>query len=496
VTVDPRAERAGSAGKHRGGAVRPPLRAAPRPAHLPLSAAQQRVWFVDRLERGSVQFNRPETWYLRGPLDRAALARAVSRIVERHEILRTRFVEIAGAPVQIVDPPRADGMSFQDLSHLDPEPQAAAVSEALTSAATAPFDLAEEPALRTLLLRVADDRHVLGRVCHHIVFDAWSQAIFNHELGALYAAFHEGLPDPLPPLSVQYADFAIWQGTGPDQRALEDGIAYWRQQLAGLPEELGLPADGERARGTMRHADACETTLDAAALTALRAVAREEASTLFMAVLAALGLLLARYTGHDDVAIAAPIATRHDEQLERVIGLFVNSLVMRIRISPGQCFRQLLADVRRTALDAYRHQDVPFERLVEALAPRRTALRAPLAQVSLDFQNTPQVEPRLAGLDVESLPARDLLVRADLETHAWESPTGLRVVWLYDRDVFERWRIGQMARHLGFVLGWVACHPQRSLDEMDLLDSEEQHRILIEWNQTAGGAGAAAAAKG
>jgi acyl carrier protein len=346
---------------------RSPLTAGKRPEKLPLSHAQQRLWFIDRLEGTSVEYNMPGALRLKGELDETALERALDVIVERHESLRTRFVEVEGEPFQVIEPDCRIKLALEDLSGGEESAQQERVREELRSEARLPFDLMRGPVLRVKLLRLGAQDHVLLRTMHHIVSDGWSEGVFNHELMVLYEAFGEGRENPLRPLSVQYADFALWQRRWLDGGALDRGLSYWKQQLAGIPARLELPADRPRPAMQTFVGEACSMTLSAVQVAGLKRLSQDHQSTLYMTLLAVFGMLLSRYSGQDDIVVGSPIANRQEEQLEALIGFFVNSLVMRVRLQGEMSFRELLSGVRQTALAAYEHQDVPFERLVEEL---------------------------------------------------------------------------------------------------------------------------------
>jgi hypothetical protein len=304
---------------------------------VPLSHAQRRLWLVDRLLGSTAEYNMPQALRLRGELDRDALQRAVQTIVDRHEILRTRFAEVNGEPVQIVEP---------ELT-IDIAGTLGDVNE--------PFDLTRAPLLRVQLLRVAEREHILFWTCHHIVSDAWSTGVFNSELETLYAAYRAGRENPLPPLPVQYADFALWQRERLDADTLRRGFDYWKQQLAGAPERLDLPTDRPRPKSQTFVGHEHSVTLDVARLGALKDFGQRNGATLYMTLLAAFAALLERYTGQDDIVVGSPIANRQETQLEQLIGFFVNSLVMRVRVEPRRSFRELLADVRELTQQAFAH---------------------------------------------------------------------------------------------------------------------------------------------
>ncbi|HYG65887.1 MAG TPA: amino acid adenylation domain-containing protein, partial [Thermoanaerobaculia bacterium] len=378
-----------------------PLSPEPRQGPLPLSFAQQRLWFIDQLEPGSPLYNMPVTLRVEGPLDPAALASCLGEIVRRHEALRTVFTTLDDSPVQTVRPAALFVLPVVDLSGLpEGEREARALALAAEEAAL-PFDLTRGPLLRGVLLRLAGDDHIAALTMHHIASDGWSMGILVRETSALYAAFSEGRPSPLPELPLQYADFSAWQRSWLHGAILESEITFWRRQLAGLPPRLELPTDRPRPamqsfRGALR-----PVRLPADLTRQVQVVSRREGATLFMGLLAALQSLLARYSGQQDLAVGSPVAGRNRLEIEGLIGFFVNTLVLRGDLTGEPSFHTLLGRVRETALAAHMHQDVPFEKLVEELAPERSLAQTPLFQVLFVLQNVP----------VQSLEARDLRLR-------------------------------------------------------------------------------------
>ena len=406
---------------------RPALKAGERPEKLPLSYAQQRLWFIDQLEGGSAEYNIVQALRLKGELDQGALQRAIETIVKRHESLRTRFEEMEGEPVQVIEEEWAIDLRVEDVRGREGEEQQERVREVLRSEAGKAFDLRRGPVLRVKLLRLGEREHVLVRTMHHIVSDGWSEGIFNHELVVLYEAYGEGRENPLPELEVQYGDFAVWQRRWLEEGGeLERGMRYWKEQLAGIPERLELPTDRVRGEEQTFRAEACQMVLTREQVEGLKRVSQEHQATLYMTMLGVFGMLLWRYSGQEDIVVGSPIANRQDEQLEKLIGFFVNTLVMRMRVRGEESFGELLGEVRRMALRAYQHQDVPFERLVEELSPERKLNTTPVFQVMFDLQNAPMDERPMKGLEVKGLRKGELQVRYDLELHAREQ--GGRIV--------------------------------------------------------------------
>src|SRR5579871_5492985 len=463
--------------------LRPQLSVQVRPRRIPLSYAQERLWFLDRLRTGkSTEYNMPVALRLSGRLDHGALQRAIDTIVERHESLRTRFEEMDGGPVQIVEPLRRTEVSLEDMSGLDDFRRKEHVEEALAREWDRPFDLERGPLLRARLLKLADEEHVLLRTMHHIVSDGWSEGVFNRELMELYEAYCEGRENPLAPLAVQYADFALWQRDWLAQGGLDEGLKYWKLQLQASPERLELPADRPRPAEQTFSAEVYPLEIPERVAAELAKLGQERQTTLYMTLLAASAVLLSRYSGQNDILVGSPIANRQDERLEGMIGFFVNTLVMRMNAQGRRTFGQLLAEVRQTTLDAYRHQDVPFERLVEELSPERNLGSTPLFQVVFALLNTPWQKGLLKGLEVERVGEKPLRVRFDLEMHAWESGQKVVFYWVYNSDLFDRWRIERMSRHYLRILETAIVNVDCMIGEIDLLAPQERLQILTEWN--------------
>ena len=460
-----------------------PLAAQERPERIPLSYAQQRLWFLDQLGGSSAEYNMPEAMRLRGKLDLAALERAINTVVARHESLRTRFASVDGQPLQIIESSLRLALPLQDLSALDEAARAQVVAAATRQEWRQAFDLPHGPLLRVQLFKLGEDDHLLLWTSHHIVSDGWSVGVLGAELTTLYAAFAEGRDNPLPPLRLQYADFSLWQRAWMEAGGLAAGLAYWKEQLRGIPERLKLPTDRPRPPLQTFVAEAVHATLPAARLQPLARLTQEAGATLYMTLLAALALLLQRYSGQDDIVVGSPIANREEKDLEPLIGFFVNTLVMRVRVAEGASFRQLLGEVRRTTLDAYQQQSVPFERLVAELSPERDLGSTPLFQVALALQNAPAAAARLKDLEISRVDSGELRVRFDLELHAVESEGGIEFVWVYNRDLFDRWRIEQMARHLLTLLDAVAARPELPLHRLEMLAADERQQLLEGMNQ-------------
>jgi amino acid adenylation domain-containing protein len=438
-------------------------RPAPRAAHMPLSFAQQRLWFLDLLHPRSAAYNIVSALRLDGELDAGALRRALDEIVRRHEILRTTFTDEG----QVIAP---TGTMALELAGWD--------ESRVLAEATKPFDLPLGPVLRGLLLRVAPREHVLVLVMHHIVTDGWSLGVMARELRDLYDAFVRDLPSPLPPLALQYADFAQWQRKRLDGGALEPQRAYWLRQLAGLTASDVLPADHPRPIEPRGRGAAYRFQLAPAGV---RALAQQHDATLFMTLLAAFAAVLYRCGGVADLPIGVPVANRTRAELERLIGFFVNTLVLRVDLSGDPTFLELLERVKETALDAYAHQEVPFETLVEALHPERDRARHPLFQTMFVLQNTPAEALRLTGLTICPEALDTGISKFDLTLLVEESPDVLDAVIEYDTDLFDAATIARLAERLRALCEDVAARPEARLSALAVVPDEEL-RLIERWS--------------
>ncbi|HST59694.1 MAG TPA: condensation domain-containing protein, partial [Longimicrobium sp.] len=445
---------------------------------LPLSFAQERLWFLDQLESRSAFYNLPAALRLGGPLDAAALERALGEIVRRHEALRTSFPEVNGAPVQAILPFAGFSLRVEDLSALDGTAREADVRRRAREDGERPFDLARGPLFRASLLRLADDDHVLSMCMHHIVSDGWSMNVLAGELSALYGAYTAGAESPLPALAVQYADFAVWQREHLRGEVLDRQIAYWKGQLAGAPALLELPADRPRPalqsyRGAHETAEFGEGLLER-----LEALGRREGATLYMVLLSAFQVLLGKYAGTDDVVVGSPIAGRTRAETEPLIGFFVNTLVLRTELDGDPTFREVVARVRTATLAAYEHQDVPFERLVAELEPERSLSHAPLFQVVFALGNTGDAATALPGLRTAAMEPELDAAKFDLSLGVEQDASGLRGSMAYSTDLFDRATITRMLGHLARVLEQVAEHADVRLSALRLMDNAERAAVV------------------
>ena len=455
----------------------PPLVPVPREGRLPLSFAQQRLWFLAQLEPGSALYNVPIALALDGPLDVAALARSLDEIVRRHEVLRTRFPGVEGQPAQQIDPWAPAALPVVDLGGLEPGPRRQEPMQALARReARRPFDLAAEPPLRRMLLRLDEREHVLLVTMHHIACDAWSRAVFERELDR----HRHSSASPLPELAVQYADYAAWQRGWLSGEILAAEVAHWRGRLAGAPPLLALPADRPRPplpshRGAVRR-----WSPPGPLVRQLAALARRAGATLFMALLAAFQAVLARWSGQEDVSVGTPIAGRNRLETEALIGCFVNTLVLRTGLAGDPCFAELLARVREAALDAYLHQDLPFEKLVDELAPERSLGHAPLFQVMFVLENVPRRERIPAGLQAGFLAAARGTAKFDLTLGLRERGGVLEGGVEYATDLLDGATVARLCGHLETLLAGAAAGATVPVGELPLLAAAELHQVARE----------------
>ncbi|MEV6868895.1 amino acid adenylation domain-containing protein, partial [Streptosporangium subroseum] len=449
---------------------------------LPLSFGQQRLWFLDQLEPGSSEFNAPLALRLAGALDVAALSAALDAIVERHEVLRTRLVAVDGVPHQVIDPPAGFGLTVTDLSG-ETDPLARA-DELVAADAALPFDLATGPLFRGRLIRLGTDDHVLGLCPHHVVSDGWSAGVLRHELTTLYDAFRAGEPSPLPPLPVQYADYAVWQRDRLKGDVLDAQLAYWRDRLAGAPV-LELPTDRPRPPVRSSAGATVDFVLPKPTIAGLRAVTRETGATMFMTLLSAFTVLLGRYARQEDVLVGTPVANRNHAEIENLIGFFVNTLVLRTDLSGDPTFAELVTRVRDAALAAYAHQDVPFEQLVDTLALERDRSRTPIFQVMFSYEQDSGEELGLSSLDASMLPAGEQRSLYDLRLVLMDMGGGMGGAIEYSTELFDRSTVERMVEQLTVLLEAVADDPGRYLSELPALGADERRRLVSGWNDTA-----------
>ncbi|AOX02682.1 hypothetical protein BJP34_27465 [Moorena producens PAL-8-15-08-1] len=452
---------------------------------LPLSSAQKRLWFLNQLEGSSATYNIPAAFRITGNLIINALEQALSEIISRHEVIRTSFSTINGKPIQVIHPDSTININVVDLQQY-PEPERETILQQLVQQeATTPFDLEVAPLIRCKLWQLDTTEYVLVLTMHHIVSDGWSMGILIEELSSLYQAFAASEPSPLPELAIQYADFALWQRQWLTGEILEIQLNYWKQELEGAPELLQLPTDRSRPHVQSYQGSSESFSLTAELTQKLQQLSRNAGSTLFMTLQAAFATLLYRYSGQFDILIGSPIANRNRREIEPLIGFFVNTLVLRTRFEHNPSFSQLLRQVRETTLNAYEHQDVPFEQVVEALQPQRSLSHSPLFQVMFVLQNAPMGKLDLPGVTLSQFNQHSTIAKFDLTLSMTETEMGLVGTWEYNTDLFDGSTIKRMATHFQNLLSAIVENPQLRVGEFPLLSEGERHQLLLEWNDTA-----------
>ncbi|BAY10176.1 non-ribosomal peptide synthetase [Calothrix sp. NIES-2098] len=458
------------------------IKSVPRNQNLPLSFAQQRLWFFDQFEPGSPSYNLPRAVRLQGKLNINALSASLNEIIKRHEILRTSFAISYGQPIQVISPAIDLQLPIVDLQNIPPQQREAELYRLAKAEAQTGFDLTQAPLLRAKLLQLDVEDHVILMTLHHIVSDGWSTDILIREVAALYTAFCAVRPSPLPQLPIQYADFAVWQRQWLEGETLKKQLAYWQQQLSGELPILQLPTDRPRPTVQTYAGKTLSFVLPKTLSDELRTLSQQEGVTLFMTLLAAFKTLLYRYTNQTDILVGSPIANRNRAEIENLIGFFVNTLVLRSNLSGNPTFRDLLKQVRKVALGAYAHQDLPFEKLVEAIQPERNLSHNPLFQVMFVFQNVPRSTFELPDLSLSVLNVNSGTASFDLCLTMEESEQGLTGNLEYNTDLFDAERMNRLVGHFQTLLEGIIKNREQCLSDLPLLTSHEQHQLL-EWGK-------------
>lgn len=461
----------------------PPIQRSPRDRELPLSFAQMRLWLLDGLEPGTAAYNIQSKFLLRGKFNLEAFERTLTEILRRHEALRTYFVTVDGNPVQKIAPPAPFRISVVDMQGLSATAWPQEVTRLASVDAKQPFNLRQAPLLRATLLRRSAEEQVLLFNVHHIVFDEWSLGVFQRELSDLYGAYISGHASPLPELPVQYADFAVWQRNWLQGEVLQTQLDYWKEKLKGSLPILELPADRPRPNIQTHNGSTASLLISPELTESLNTLSRREGVTLFITLMSTFQVLLLRYTGQEDLLLGTPIANRNRAELEGLIGFFVNTLVMRNDLSGNPSFLDLMKRVQETALGAYAHQDLPFEKLVQELNPERDLSRSPILQVLFSFLNTPIQPVKLPGLEVVRA-TEDGGSKVDLSLYAIEIPEGISCTFEYNTDLFDAERMYRMLGHLQALLEGIVRDPRQRLSELPILTAEERRQVVVEWNQT------------
>jgi len=471
---------------NKGQAVRPRIEVRRRETdEAPLSFAQQRLWFIDQLGGGSVQYNMPGAMRIEGRFEEEVAERSFRRIIERHAPLRTVFFNGAEGPRQRIRSSFDFRMGRMDVSGLGREEQEQVVVEALKADAMKPFDLSADLMLRASFIRLSGEEGVLQFNMHHIASDGWSMGILVREFVQLYEALAAGRPDPLEELAIQYADYAQWQREWLQGEVLERQLLYWEKQLAGVPEVHGLPLDRPRPAVQSFGGAVHALEIEQATLEELKQVARREQATLFMVLQGVFGLLLSRHANSADIVMGTPVANRLQKEVEPLVGFFVNTLILRVDCSGGRSFKEYLEHVKRVNLEAQAHQDVPFEQVVERLKPRRSSSHGALFQIMFSMETDWSAEFRLPGMRVSPLKSDGVSVKFDLMLDAVEHREGLRLSFAYNTDLFAAATIARMGEHLKNLLQGVVASPQAKIEELPLLTEAEREYLLYGLNRTA-----------
>ncbi len=444
-----------------------------------LSFAQQRLWLIDQIDGGSTHYNIPNNLTISGQLDTAVLLRVFDTVIERHESLRTCFsCDADGQPLQMIQAPRSIEMPVTDLSLMNSRQSASLVDELIAEQASRPFDLGADLMLRGQLIKLADDEHLLLTTLHHITADGWSMSILMKEISELYQAYHKGQQDPLPPLNIQYADYAHWQRQSLQGDFLEQQLSYWQQLLADLPMVHRLPLDHHRPPNQTFSGDTYCHQLGPELTGQLNQLCWQSDATLFMGLHAAFSVLLSRYSNETDIVVGTPIANREQAEVADLIGFFVNSLVLRSDLSGQPSFIDLLRQSKAMLLAAYAHQQAPFEQIVERLKPERSTSHSPLFQIMLVLQNNIQGRLDIPGLTASTLAPTNPIAVYDLTLYIRENEHGLRLDWEYNTDLFEGKTIARMSMHFERLINALVGSPQESVFNVGLLTEDEQHQQL------------------
>jgi amino acid adenylation domain-containing protein len=453
---------------------------------FPVSFAQQRLWFLDRLEPGSTFYNSPLPLRMVGPLNVPALEAALSEIVRRHETLRTTFSVADGQPVQVISPPRTVPLPVVEMGGVAEDDRDQALHDRVSELLNQPFDLERGPLFQATLIRADDEDHVLALAMHHILSDAWSIGVFMRELNTLYDAFRAGKPSPLPELAIQYADFAVWQREHLAGDGLAQQIGFWKKHLAGAPPVLELPTDRPRPASQSYRGATAKADVPRALADRLQALARRDGATMFMVLLAAYKTVLGRWAAQENVVVGTPIAGRMDEETEALIGLFINTLALHTDLSGDPTFRELVGRVREGLLGAYAHQELPFEKLVEEMHVERSLAHSPVFQVMIVLQNAPTLTgaTSLSGTEFATVRMADDTEKYDLTLNCTEHGDGVRLSLSYNPDLFDEASARRLLDHLQKLLEEAAADPDRPISRIPLTGGEERERLVREWNRT------------
>ena len=451
-------------------------------ANPPLSFVQQRLWFLQQLEPESVAYNIPLALRLTGRLSIPTLEKSFNEILHRHEILRTTFKNTDTHPVQVISPPWQVNLRVVDLSALDEVTRASEIALHRHYEVETCFDMVQGPLWRAKVLRLDPEEHIVLFTAHHAIYDGWSMVVLVQEMAQLYQAFLACRPSPLPELPVQYADYAVWQREWLQGDVLAGQVDYWRKQLAGAPVRLELPSDRPHTPNRTTEGASHLFTIKREVIAKLEEVARREKATSFMVVLAGYAALLSRFSGQEDILVGTAIAGRPRIELERLIGFFVNTIVIRVDVRGNPSFRELLRRVREATLGAYAHQDLPFEKVVEELQPQRQQSTTPYCNVFLMMQNTPRAKLNLDGLQLELLPAEKAPAKFDLELIVGDVVHGLGGILSYSTDIFDKPTIARMGDRFQDFLRAAANQPDTDITALAAAGSAAESNLVDAFN--------------
>ncbi|BAY65337.1 peptide synthetase [Calothrix brevissima NIES-22] len=455
----------------------------PRAENLPLSFAQQRLWFLAQLEPDSSSYNISVAVRLQGKLNLAALQQSFQEIINRHEALRTSFQTVDGQPIQIIAPSLDFAISIISLDECSLWEQEKQIRHLTTQAAQQPFDLTKSPLLRVTLVQLHPEEYIILLTIHHIVSDAWSMGILVEEFVALYSAFCQGKPSPIAKLPIQYADFAVWQRQWLQGERLQTQINYWKQKLGNIHPQLKFPRQSVNSTNETTQGAEESFTLSQELSKAIYVLSRQEGVTLFMTLLAAFEVLLYCFTGTLDIRVGSPIANRNRVEIEKLIGFFVNTLVLRIDLSGNPSFRELLARSHQVTLEAYAHQDLPFEKLVEELQPQRSLNNHPLYQAWFVLDNNPMPQLQLPDLILTPFEIETRTVRHDLLLSMWETSAGLQGYFEYKTHLFDKVSISRLIEQFQVIIQHVVAKPEIKLQEIvELLNQIDREQQQIKKN--------------
>ena len=460
------------------------IKSVSRTGYLSLSYGQEMMWFWFQLIPENPLYNWQVSLQLEGLLNVQVLEKSFNEIIRRHENLRTTFTARDGKPIQVIHPVAKLNLSIIEIHSLPQEAKLAQLKQLAIQEVENPFDLAKDDLLRVTLVRLNSEIHILLLTMHHIIYDGWSLGKLASELFTLYEAYSQGKPSPLSELPIQYADYAHWQRERLTAEVLEKHLSYWRQKLAGINPVSPLPTDRPRPAVQSFRGSVEKFKLNQNLAQKLRRLSQQSGATLFMTLLSAFFVLLYRYSSESDLVIGSAIANRNRVEIEPLIGFFANILVLRSQCSDEATFAELLTHVKQTIQEAYTHQDLPFEKLVEELLPERNLSYNPLVQVMFALQNAQKEFWNLPGLKVTQTEESIITVTMDLEVHFWELPSGYEGYFIYNTDLFDRATITQMMEHFQTLLEAIVANPQQKLSQLPLLTAREQQQILHEWNKT------------